>query len=79
MALIFIDFQILHMAETHLLSENPSISESSGNNLKGNCVFQAWTDVHLTWNSDDHGGVDLLRLPIDMIYQPNLFLDFISS
>uniref|UniRef100_T1KI33 Neurotransmitter-gated ion-channel ligand-binding domain-containing protein n=1 Tax=Tetranychus urticae TaxID=32264 RepID=T1KI33_TETUR len=34
----------------------------------------SWTDVNLTWNSSDYGGLTSLRIPSSRIWKPDLLL-----
>ena len=38
-------------------------------------IFQNWQDEFLTWNPEDFGGVKLIRLPMNMIYEPDIYVD----
>lgn len=43
--------------------------------LTMNCwITQIWTDVHLTWNYSDFGGIKSLRLPYDKVWRPDIIL-----
>ncbi|RCN50785.1 Neurotransmitter-gated ion-channel ligand binding domain protein [Ancylostoma caninum] len=35
---------------------------------------QSWTDYKLRWNPDDYGGVDVLYVPSDTIWLPDIVL-----
>ncbi|XP_055356235.1 acetylcholine receptor subunit beta-type lev-1-like isoform X2 [Paramacrobiotus metropolitanus] len=34
----------------------------------------SWTDLRLQWNPDDYGGITVLRLPVDKVWQPDIVL-----
>ncbi|VDM28894.1 unnamed protein product [Toxocara canis] len=36
--------------------------------------FQSWTDYKLKWNPADYGGVDILYVPSEMIWLPDIVL-----
>ncbi|KAK5973632.1 Neurotransmitter-gated ion-channel ligand binding domain protein, partial [Trichostrongylus colubriformis] len=37
-------------------------------------TLQSWTDYKLRWNPDDYGGVDVLYVPSDTIWLPDIVL-----
>jgi len=38
------------------------------------CSLQTWTDVLMTWDPDNFGGVDKVRVPRDRIWTPDIVL-----
>jgi nicotinic acetylcholine receptor len=36
--------------------------------------YQSWTDSKLRWNPRDYGGVDVLYVPSEMIWLPDIVL-----
>ncbi|XP_039243773.1 neuronal acetylcholine receptor subunit alpha-10 [Pipra filicauda] len=37
-------------------------------------VRQAWLDAHLTWDKDDYGGIDSIRIPSSYVWRPDIIL-----
>ena len=43
--------------------------------LTTNCwLTQKWNDSHLTWNSEDYGGVSVVRIPYERVWRPDIIL-----
>jgi len=43
--------------------------------LTTNCwLTQKWNDSHLTWNSEDYGGVSVVRIPYQRVWRPDIIL-----
>ncbi|XP_069952220.1 neuronal acetylcholine receptor subunit alpha-10 isoform X2 [Cherax quadricarinatus] len=43
--------------------------------LTTNCwLTQIWTDAHLTWNSTDFGGIQVIRVPYQRVWKPDIIL-----
>lgn len=39
------------------------------------CVCQFWTDYRLAWNETEFDGIDMLRLPANMLWLPEIVLE----
>jgi len=37
--------------------------------------LQGWTDYRLQWNKSDFGDIEVLRLPPDMLWLPEIVLE----
>ena len=37
-------------------------------------TLQTWTDILLTWDPADYGGLDHVRVPIEKIWSPDIVL-----
>lgn len=35
---------------------------------------QSWTDLRLQWDAQKYGGIEVLRLPIEKVWQPDIVL-----
>ena len=44
------------------------------NRTKTSTCAQTWTDYKLMWDPEDYGGVDVLYVPSDMIWLPDIVL-----
>ncbi|XP_071520246.1 neuronal acetylcholine receptor subunit alpha-10-like [Panulirus ornatus] len=43
--------------------------------LTTNCwLTQIWTDAHLTWNATDFGGIQVIRVPFQRVWKPDIIL-----
>ncbi|NWH41613.1 ACH10 protein, partial [Chloropsis hardwickii] len=37
-------------------------------------VRQTWLDAHLTWDKDEYGGIDSIRIPSSLVWRPDIIL-----
>lgn len=37
-------------------------------------IFQTWDDYQLQWDEADYGGIQILRLPPDKVWRPDIVL-----
>ncbi|XP_023224851.1 neuronal acetylcholine receptor subunit alpha-10-like [Centruroides vittatus] len=43
--------------------------------LTTNCwLTQKWNDVHLRWNTSDFGGINVIRIPVNQVWKPDIIL-----
>ncbi|XP_076069704.1 neuronal acetylcholine receptor subunit alpha-10-like [Oratosquilla oratoria] len=43
--------------------------------LTTNCwLTQVWMDAHLTWNASDFGGINVIRMPFNRVWKPDIIL-----
>ncbi|RVE48150.1 hypothetical protein evm_007210 [Chilo suppressalis] len=43
--------------------------------LTTNCwITQVWTDYHLRWNTSDFDGIDVIRIPYERVWKPDIIL-----
>ncbi|CAG9796494.1 unnamed protein product [Diatraea saccharalis] len=43
--------------------------------LTTNCwITQVWTDHHLRWNTSDFDGIDVIRIPYERVWKPDIIL-----
>ncbi|KAJ8042994.1 Neuronal acetylcholine receptor subunit alpha-6 [Holothuria leucospilota] len=66
------DLVIVHLGVA--LSQLVDIDEQNQLMITSVWVKQTWTDVKLTWNPEDYGGIDRMKIPIDQLWSPDLVL-----
>ena len=37
-------------------------------------LFQMWTDYGLSWDPKKYSGIEVIRLPHDLVWKPDIFL-----
>uniref|UniRef100_A0A8C8S8I6 Cholinergic receptor nicotinic delta subunit n=1 Tax=Pelusios castaneus TaxID=367368 RepID=A0A8C8S8I6_9SAUR len=57
-----------------VVSKDESVNVDLGLTLS-NLVSLGWTDYRLQWNKSDFGGLEILRLPPDMLWVPEIVLE----
>ncbi|EPB76403.1 Cation transporter family protein [Ancylostoma ceylanicum] len=71
--------QLLDVHEKNqIMTTNVWLQHASTHNIKHNTTAlvskHSWTDYKLRWNPDDYGGVDVLYVPSDTIWLPDIVL-----
>ncbi|GBP68861.1 Neuronal acetylcholine receptor subunit alpha-3 [Eumeta japonica] len=51
------------------------LKEEKDQLLTTNCwITQIWTDHHLRWNTSDFDGIDVIRVPYERVWKPDIIL-----